>query len=103
MFYMLFVILSCYQHNLQLIFAIVLPLVLLRKFAFCFNFPEICKKLEISFSHRVGSNQKRYHQSTNADQKLIETVFLIAICRPTGDKWQSKKRLFLLIFIYVPR
>ena len=26
-----------------------------------------------------------------------ETVFLIAICRPTGDKWQSKT-LFLLIF-----
>ena len=35
--------------------------------------------------------------SRKVDQKLIETVFLIAICRPTGDKWQSKT-LFLSIF-----
>ena len=35
--------------------------------------------------------------SRNVDQKSIETVFLIAICRPTGDKWQSKTR-FLSIF-----
>ena len=28
--------------------------------------------------------------STNVDQKSLETVFLIAICGPTGDKWQSK-------------
>ena len=34
---------------------------------------------------------------TNADQKLLETEFLIFICRPTGDKWQSKT-LFLEIF-----
>ena len=33
----------------------------------------------------------------NVDQKSIETVFLIAICRHTGDKWQSKT-LFVLIF-----
>ena len=33
----------------------------------------------------------------NVDQKSIETVFSIAICRPTGDKWQSKT-LFLSIF-----
>ena len=32
--------------------------------------------------------------STNVDQKLLETEFLIAICRPTGDKQQSKA-LFL--------
>ena len=32
------------------------------------------------------------------DQKSIETVFLIAICRPTGDKRQSKI-LFLSIFV----
>ena len=31
------------------------------------------------------------------DQISIETVSLIAICRPTGDKWQSET-LFLLIF-----
>ena len=35
--------------------------------------------------------------SMNADQKLLETVFVIAICYLTGDKWQSKT-LFLLIF-----
>ena len=34
---------------------------------------------------------------TNVDQKSIETEFWIAICRPTGDKWQSKT-LFLAIF-----
>ena len=33
----------------------------------------------------------------NVDQKSIETVFSIAICRPTGDKWQSKT-LFITIF-----
>ena len=35
--------------------------------------------------------------SMNVDKKSIETVFLIAICRHTGDKWQSKT-LFLSIF-----
>ena len=35
--------------------------------------------------------------SRNVDQKSIETVFLIAICCPTGDKWQLKT-LFLSIF-----
>ena len=35
--------------------------------------------------------------SRNVDQKLLETEFLIAICRQTGDKWQSKT-LFLSIF-----
>ena len=35
--------------------------------------------------------------STNVDQKSLETEFSIAICRPTGDKWQSKP-LFLAIF-----
>ena len=33
----------------------------------------------------------------NADKKLQEKVFLIAICRRTGDKWQSQT-LFLTIF-----
>ena len=36
-------------------------------------------------------------QLRNVDQKSIETMFLIAICRLTGDRWQSKK-LFLSIF-----
>ena len=35
--------------------------------------------------------------STNVDQKSLETEFSITICRPTGDKWQSKT-LFLAIF-----
>ena len=35
--------------------------------------------------------------STNVDQKSLGTVFSIAICRPTGDKWQSKT-LFLALF-----
>ena len=33
----------------------------------------------------------------NVDQKSLETEFSIAICRPTGDKWQSKT-LLLAIF-----
>ena len=33
----------------------------------------------------------------NIDQYSLETEFLIAICRPTGDKWQSKS-LFLSFF-----
>ena len=53
-------------------------------------------------AHRVGGNRKRNQQSTNADQKSIETVFLIAICRQWGDKWQSKT-LFLLVLICVLR
>ena len=36
-------------------------------------------------------------QSRNVDQKSLETVFSIAICRPTGDKWQLKT-LFISIF-----
>ena len=35
--------------------------------------------------------------STNVDKKSLGTEFSIAICRPTGDKWQSKT-LFLAIF-----
>ena len=35
--------------------------------------------------------------STNIDKKSLETEFLIAICRLTGDKWQLKT-LFLVIF-----
>ena len=36
--------------------------------------------------------------STNIDQKLLETEFLIAICCLTGDIWKSKT-LFLVIFV----
>ena len=35
--------------------------------------------------------------SMNVDEKSLETMFLIAICRLRGDKWQSKT-LFLAIF-----
>ena len=35
--------------------------------------------------------------SRNVDQKSLETEFSIAICRHTGNKWQSKT-LFLSIF-----
>ena len=34
--------------------------------------------------------------STKVDKKSLVTKFSIAICRPTGDKWQSKT-LFLAI------
>ena len=37
-------------------------------------------KLYFYAPHRVGGNQKRYQQSTNTDQKSIETVFSIPIC-----------------------
>ena len=52
--------------------------------------PIVINVYELTFSHQVGSNQSRYQQSTNVDQKSIETVFTIAI-------WQSKT-LFLLLF-----
>ena len=35
--------------------------------------------------------------STNVNKNSLKTEFSIAICRPTGDKWQSKT-LFLAIF-----
>ena len=38
--------------------------------------------------------------ATNIDQKLLETEFSIAICRPIDDKWQSKT---LLLSILDPR
>ena len=46
---------------------------------------------------RIVGNGKRNQQSTNEDQKSIETVFLIAICHQWGNKWHSKT-LFLSIF-----
>ena len=53
--------------------------------------------LEHDVITRVGGNRKRNQQSTNPDKKSIKTVFLIAICRLTGDKLQTKT-LFQLIF-----
>ena len=43
-------------------------------------------------SHRINGNRKRSKQSTNVDQKSLETVFLIALCR------QAIKKLFLTMF-----
>ena len=48
-------------------------------------------------SHRIGDNLKRSEQMMNADPKLLETVFSIAICRQSGHKQQSKI-MFLTIF-----
>ena len=50
-----------------------------------------------NYSHRVGGNLKRSLQSTNADQKSLESIVSIAICRQSGVKRQSKTP-FLTIF-----
>ena len=41
--------------------------------------------------HWIGSNQKRYQQSTNADKKSIETVFSIV---GSGAKNGNQKHCF---------
>ena len=46
--------------------------------------------LSITLSHRIGSNKKQSKQSMNADNKLLETVFVIAICCLSDYKQQSK-------------
>ena len=35
-------------------------------------------------------------KSTNAYQKTPETVFSIAICSQSGDKWQSKTQCLIV-------
>ena len=55
-----------------------------------------------TLSHRRGSNKKQSKQSMNADYKLLETVFVIAICCLSDYKQQSKI-LLLTIFNYVRR
>ena len=58
--------------------------------------------ISITLSHRIGSNKKQYKQSMNADNKLCETVFVIAIgC--LSDYKQQSKILLLTIFNYVRR
>ena len=49
-----------------------------------------------TLSYRTGGNRKRSGQSMNTVHKSLETVFSTAICRKSGDKWQSKT-LFLAI------
>ena len=58
--------------------------------------------ISIPLSHRIGSNKKQTKQSMNADNKLLETVFVIAICCLSDYKQQSKI-LLLTIFNYVRR
>ena len=53
--------------------------------------------ISIPLSHRIGSNKKHYKQSMNADNKLLETVFVIS------DYKQQSKILLLTIFNYVRR
>ena len=54
-----------------------------------------------SYTTTVRRQSKTSIQSTNIDKKLLETEFSVAICRPTGDKWQSQT-LFLSIFGQCP-
>ena len=55
------------------------------------------KDIKGPFSHRVGSNRKRYKQSMNTDKKSIETVFLIVICRQMA----IENSVSIKFFIYV--
>ena len=49
------------------------------------------KPKHVSCFSKPGRRQSKTSiLSTNVDQKSLETEFLIAICRPTGDKWQLK-------------
>ena len=58
--------------------------------------------ISITLSHWIGSNKKQSKQSMNADNKLLDTVFVIAICCLSDYKQQSKI-LLLTIFNYVRR
>ena len=58
--------------------------------------------ISITLPHRIGGNKKQSKQSMNADNKLLETVFVIAICCLSDYKQQSKIML-LTIFNYVRR
>ena len=51
--------------------------------------------LRIKPCHRLTPDRRQSKTlyeilSTNVDQNLLDTEFSIAICRPAGDKWQSK-------------
>ena len=58
--------------------------------------------ISITLSHRIGSNKEQSKQSMNADNKLLETVFVIVIYCLSDYKQQSKI-LLLTIFNYVRR
>ena len=50
------------------------------------------KRTDFRRTERISGNRKRklYRRT---DKKSLETVFSIAICRQSGDKWQSKTKL----------
>ena len=56
----------------------------------------------ITLSHWKGSNKKQSKRLMKADNKLLETVFVIAICCLSDYKQQSII-LLLTIFNYVRR
>ena len=56
--------------------------------------------VSITLSHRIGRNKKQSKQSMNVDNKLLETVFVIAICCLSDYKQQSKIMLqYLTTFV----
>ena len=58
-----------------------------------------------AISHRIGGNRKTLLTIDERQSKIPRNSFrqiVIAICRQSDDKWQSKT-LFLTIFIYVGR
>ena len=57
----------------------------------------VVRVLLIFFITPNRPQSKQLILSTNVDQKQLETEFLVAICRLTGDKWKSKT-LFLAFF-----
>ena len=66
-----------------------------------FNLPLLmfCALVKICINITPGRRKsKTLIPLRNVDKKSLETEFSIAICRLTGDKWQSKT-LFLAIFL----
>ena len=53
-----------------------------------------------AWPHCIGGNEKTIILSTSVDRKSLKIEFLIGICCPNGDKWQSKT---LLLAIFDPR
>ena len=50
-------------------------------------------------SYRTSGNRKRSEQSMNAVHKSLKTVFLIAICRRSSDKPQSKTLFLMILYL----
>ena len=63
-------------------------------------FPDTCLSSGmLAFTHRVGGNRKRFEQSPTVGQTSLETVFTLAICHQSGDKWQSKTLFLTVIYL----